>query len=59
MDCKYCGYRMAGGGKACNNSPLGKCVGVPDSSNCVYCTFKFVSGASCLNSPSGKHQLAT
>jgi len=58
MDCKYCGYRMAGG-KACNNSPSGKCVGVPDSTNCVYCTRKFVTGAFCGNSPTEKHQLAT
>jgi hypothetical protein len=57
MDCKYCGYRMAGGGRSCN-SPSGKCVAVPDGTNCIYCTFKFVTGASCLNSPTGKHQLA-
>jgi len=47
------------GGKACSNSPSGKCIGVPDSTNCVYCTYKFVTGASCQNSPTGKHQLAT
>jgi|SaaInlStandDraft_1057018.scaffolds.fasta_scaffold141880_3 hypothetical protein len=58
MDCKYCGYYMAGGGKSCQNSPSGKCVGVPDSTNCIFCTHKFAPGASCQNSPSGKHQLA-
>ena len=58
MDCKYCGYYMAGGGKSCLNSPPEKCVGVPDGTNCIFCTHKFVPGASCQNSPSGKHQLA-
>jgi len=49
---------MAGGGRSCQNSPTDKCVGVPDGTNCIYCTYKFVSGASCQNNPSGKHQLA-
>jgi len=49
---------MAGGGKSCQNSPSGKCVGVPDSTNCIFCTHQFAPGASCQNSPSGKHQLA-
>lgn len=59
MDCKYCGYKMAGSNRACSNSPINKCVGLSDGTNCVYCTYKFVTGASCLGSPTGKHQLDT
>ena len=46
-------------GKFCPSSPIKKCVGVPDGSNCCYCSQKFVTNGFCPISPSKKHQLSS
>ena len=58
MKCKYCGKEMVMG-QSCFKKKKKKCVGIPDSTNCVYCNQRFVANGHCFNSPSTKHQLSS